>query len=29
MMNIMNQEGGRNFTVKVGDDHSFPIKRQG
>lgn len=29
MMDTMNSEGGRNFTVKIGDSHSFPIKRQG
>ncbi len=28
MMNIMNSEGGRNFTVKIGDQHSFPLKQK-
>lgn len=27
MVDTMNKEGGRNFTVKIGDQHSFPLKK--
>ena len=28
MMKHMNSERGRNFTVKIGDQHSFPLKQR-